>query len=264
MRMRRLGWAGVELEAEGERIVIDAIADPGPIFRHFLGPEAEPLVLADAGSASAALITHLHRDHADVAAIDAAAAGGAPVLRPAAGLLSEWDRFATGDAERDLVETGRPQIMCRPWEARRVGPFLVTALPAVDGLGSPQVSWLVEADGARVLHAGDTLWHGSWWAIAESAGGIDVACLPANGAEVVFPHLVPPATGVAAVMTPEQAVQAGRVLRAGTVVPIHDARMFEHAEYYRPVEDARGRLARAGAAADVDVRFLDPGAWIEV
>lgn len=264
MRMRRLGWAGVELEAEGERVVIDAIAEAGPIFRHFLGPEAEPLVRVQDGSACAALLTHLHRDHADVAAIDAATAAGAPVLRPGSALSTAWDRFATGDAERELLEAGRPQVLCRPWQARRIGPFHVTALPAADGLGSPQVSWLVEAGGTRVLHAGDTIWHGSWWAIAEAAGGIDAACLPANGVEVAYPQLQPAAGGVPAVMTPEQAIQAGRALRARTVVPIHDVRMFEHPEYYRPVEGARDRLARAGEAAGVDVRFLAPGAWVQV
>lgn len=264
MRMRRLGWAGIELEAGGERIVIDAIADAGPIFSHFLGPEAEPLVRPDAGSASAALLTHLHRDHADAAAVDDAAADGAPVLRPASVLRTEWDRWVTGDIERELLETGRPQVACAPWEARAVGPFRVTALPAVDGLGSPQVSWLVEADGARVLHAGDTLWHGSWWAIAQAAGPIDAACLPANGAQVAYPHLQPAVDGVPAVMTPEQAIQAGRALGAATVVPIHDVRMFEHDEYYRPEPDARRRLTAAGAQSGVDVRLIDPGVWIEV
>lgn len=263
MRMRRLGWAGIEVEAEDERLVIDPLVDPG-IFSAFLGPEAEPLIAPDPGSARTALLTHLHRDHADVAAVDAALVSGGEVLRPGTAMATEFDEFVTGEAERGLAETGRPQAVLRAGETRRLGAFSITALPAADGLGSPQVSWLVESGGRRVLHGGDTLWHGGWWSIAAAAGEIHAACLPANGVEVDYPNLQPAATGVSAVMTPEQAVQAARVLQAGVLVPMHDVRMFEHETYYRPVTGARQRLTEAGAAAGVVVRITEPGVWLEV
>ena len=263
MRMRRLGWAGIELEADDDRLVIDPLVDPG-IFSAFLGPEAEPRVAPEPGVARAALLTHLHRDHADVGALDAAVTPGGEVLRPEAASATEFDEFVTGEAERGLAETGRPQVLARAGDARRIGAFEVTALPAVDGLGSPQVSWLVEAGGRRVLHGGDTLWHGGWWAIAAAAGPIHVACLPANGVEIDYPNLQPAADGVPAVMTPEQSVQAARALRADVLVPMHDVRMFEHETYYRPVTGARQRLTEAGAAAGVAVRITAPGDWIEV
>ena len=53
-----------------------------------------------------------------------------------------------------------------PWETEEIGPFTITAVPAVDGFGDPQVSWVIAAAGRRILHAGDTLFHGSWWLIA--------------------------------------------------------------------------------------------------
>lgn len=65
-----------------------------------------------------------------------------------------------------------------PGEHRTLGPFTVTATFASDGLGSPQVGWVIEAAGQRVFHGGDTLWHGHWWQIAETHGPIDLACLP--------------------------------------------------------------------------------------
>jgi len=126
----------------------------------------------------------------------------------------------------------------------------VTATFASDGLGSPQVSWLIKADGQNVFHGGDTLWHGAWWDVALAHGPIDIACLPANGVEVNFPNLQP-RVAVPAVMTPEQAVEAACALQARLMVPIHYNRTFEHPEHYRPVADARTQIN--GLAAKVSV-----------
>jgi hypothetical protein len=43
MRWRRLGWAGVELEAGGSSIVVDHLLDPG-IFAAFFSSERDDLV----------------------------------------------------------------------------------------------------------------------------------------------------------------------------------------------------------------------------
>lgn len=126
----------------------------------------------------------------------------------------------------------------------------MTATFASDGPGSPQVSWLIKADGQNVFHGGDTLWHGAWWDVALAHGPIDIACLPANGVEVNFPNLQP-RVAVPAVMTPEQAVEAACALQARLMVPIHYNRTFEHPEHYRPVADARTQIN--GLAAKVSV-----------
>ena len=72
MRIRWLGWAGVEIEAEGARVVVDPLADAGAVFAPF-GERAEgrplPEVVAPEPGAVAGLVTHLHRDHADAAAL---------------------------------------------------------------------------------------------------------------------------------------------------------------------------------------------------
>src|SRR5256885_673325 len=75
--------------------------------------------------------------------------------------------------------------------AREAGPFTVTAVPAVDGSGDPQVSWLIEVDGKRVLHLGDTMWHGWWWRISERYGPPDILLAPINGARLNLPHRQP-------------------------------------------------------------------------
>lgn len=263
MRLRRLGWAGIELEAGGERLVVDHVLDPG-VFKAFYGDPRDELIAPDPGRACAALLTHLHRDHADVAAIEGALGSGGTVLRPARKAIeSALDEAATGAAEAALAGSALTVRSCDAGDAFELGPFSVLALFASDGFGSPQVSWLIEADGERVMHGGDTLWHGAWWDVALAHGPIDMACLPANGAEVSFPGWQP-AASVPAVMTAEQAVDAARALQARLLIPIHYNRTFEHPEHYRPAPDARERIEALAAERGVAVRFLDPGDWIEV
>ncbi len=58
------------------------------------------------------------------------------------------------------------------------------------------------AYGKRILHGGDTLWHGYWWRTAEEHWPVDIALLPIN--VVLVP--VPTPTGVRVSMTREQTV----------------------------------------------------------
>jgi L-ascorbate metabolism protein UlaG (beta-lactamase superfamily) len=244
MEVRWLGWAGVELEAEGTTVVIDPLADPAATFAAF-GDAARDAELpavqpASPGRAAAALVTHLHRDHADAGALAGALAPGAAVHHPAP---SEPANLALAQAEHELAAAGLARRDVDVWETVTAGPFRCTALPAVDGLGDPQVSWLVEAAGRRVLHLGDTLFHGAWWQMARRAGPIDVVVAPVNGAVVDFPHQQPPSP-LPATMEPEQAALAGELLGAAAVVPMHFGG-YALEPWYRPIADARERFERA-------------------
>jgi L-ascorbate metabolism protein UlaG (beta-lactamase superfamily) len=74
IRVRWLGWAGVEIEANGASLVIDPLADPGATFAA-LGERAAAVELPAVtspeatGTAVASLVSHLHRDHADAGAL---------------------------------------------------------------------------------------------------------------------------------------------------------------------------------------------------
>ncbi len=262
MRLRRLGWAGIELEAHGERLVVDHLLDPG-IFAHFYGEERDELITPEPG-VRAALVTHLHRDHTDLPAIQNVLAREAPVLRPKRRAVeSSLDEVLTGEAEAAFAESQLEARQCEAGDTVELGAFFVTALFASDGLGSPQVSWLIEADDRKVFHGGDTMWHAAWWEIALAHGPIDVACLPANGVEIDYPQLQPAVT-VPAVMTPDQAVEAARALQARITVPIHYNRTFEHPKFYRPVTNAGEQIDAFAARRDVGVRFLEPGEWHEI
>ncbi len=68
MRLQRLGWPGVEIEANGESIVIDYIQDTTPLVP-VLRSKHEPFPASShPGNTAGALLTHLHADHADAGA----------------------------------------------------------------------------------------------------------------------------------------------------------------------------------------------------
>src|SRR3954452_3707887 len=157
MRVRWLGWAGVEIEAEGATVVIDPLADPAATFAALAQDARErmqsPEVAAPVGGqALAGLVSHLHRDHADAAALAEALAPGAAVHEPEWPGGDDAENLSVAQANFELQQAGLNRRALGIWESAQIGPFTVAALPAVDGLGDPQVSWLVEADGQRVLH----------------------------------------------------------------------------------------------------------------
>ncbi len=267
MRCRFIGWAGVELEHAGETLVIDPLAKPAAVFAA-VGSAAHgvqyPVVRPPSdGVASAGLVTHLHRDHADAGALVEALRPGAPILGPApaprasspsdAGLLQACDEF---------VESGLKLSELAPWERASVGPFEITALPAADGTGDPQVSWAVAAGNKRIVHCGDTLFHGWWWRAAETAGPFDAAFVPINGAVLDFPWRQPRSERPG-VMTPEEAVQAVRALGAARAVPFHYGG-FDLAPHYRSIPDALERFLTAAEHAGITAVPLSLGETLEL
>jgi L-ascorbate metabolism protein UlaG (beta-lactamase superfamily) len=254
MKIRRLGWAGLELEsADGHTAVIDLFEDMGSL-KQFVGESRTPLPAARPG-AVLALVTHLHEDHADAAAIERALGPDGVVARPAAA-TGEFLEVAAVQANEESLAGAR---VVEPWESLTAGPFTATAVPAVDGFGDPQISWVVEADGVRIFHGGDTVFHGHWWKIAIRQGPIDVAFLPCNGAVCDFPHRQPPSP-LTAVLDPAQAAVAAKLLQARVAVPIHyDA--IHAPPVYAQVDDPAGAFERA---ATTPVQIVAPGAEVEL
>ena len=266
MRLRWLGWAGAEIESGGATVVVDPLADAGAVFSP-LGEQVAatplpPVVPASAGVAVAGLVTHLHRDHADARALGSALRPGAPVLEPPAGGGDALEELALAQAEHELAAAGLERRRIAPWESVTAGPFTLTALPAADGIGDPQVSWLVAAGGVRVLHLGDTMFHGYWWRIARRHGPFDAVLVPVNGAVLGFPHRRP-ASPLPGALDPDQAAVAVAILGARLAVPIH-ADGYETGGLYEPVPEAAERFATAAGERGVPVRILELGEAIEV
>jgi L-ascorbate metabolism protein UlaG (beta-lactamase superfamily) len=266
MKVRWLGWAGVEIEVDGAAVVIDPLADPGATFAA-LGEGAQKVELPTVvepeahGSAVAGLVSHLHRDHTDAGALAGALADDATVHEPAWPGGSDFENLALAQANAEVEQAGLRRKAVEVWESFEAGPFTLTALPAVDGLGDPQVSWVVEAEGQRVLHLGDTVFHGYWWRMVQRHGPFDVVLAPINGAVVNFPHLQPPSP-LAAALEPEQAAIAGELLKAGTLVPIHyDG--FEIDPWYLPLPGPVERFEAATVDRSYDTRVLQAGESFE-
>jgi L-ascorbate metabolism protein UlaG (beta-lactamase superfamily) len=266
MDLTWLGWAGTELAAGDATIVVDPLEDAGAVFAALgdraAGTPLPRVVPPRAGAAVAGLVTHLHRDHADARALAAALAPGAAVLEPAGYGGDGLEGLALAQAEHELTQAGFARRQLAAWESAQAGPFRVTALPASDGIGDPQVAWLVEADGARVLHLGDTMFHGWWWRMALRHGPFDVVLLPVNGAVLDFPHRVP-ASPLPGALTPEDAAVAAVLLGARLAVPIH-AEGYEIDGVYEPAADAAARFVAAAAERGVPARILSVGETIEV
>lgn len=262
MRLRRLGWAGVEIEEGGTQIAIDAIGTLG-FFEEFWGTEdvRDELVSLPANSLDAALITHLHRDHTDPEALAAALKPGAPLAGPQKPRhLSALQQFAVGQVEADLTAAGIDRQCFSAGESLRIGPFEAIACASCDGVGADQIAWLVKSATGSVLHCGDTIWHGFWWDIADAHGSPDIACLPANAAQIDFLVNVPPVDQPVC-LGPEQAVDAAYALKAGALMPVHFSRTYEHERMYRPLVDAPERLQTAAAAREVELLFPAIGEW---
>jgi L-ascorbate metabolism protein UlaG (beta-lactamase superfamily) len=204
----------------------------------------------------------MHSDHADIAALERVLCDGAPVLRPQPATGSSEEIAFVEATEAALAKSGLKAKVLDPWETLEVGPFEISALPAVDGFGDPQVSWVVAAEGRRILHAGDTLFHGWWWLAASRCGPFDVAFLPAGGAIVNLAPRQPPSP-LPAGMDPVQAAAAAKLLSADLVVPIHYGPLHETANYVQ-ADDPAGSLETAARELGVGAHVLRPGESISL
>jgi L-ascorbate metabolism protein UlaG (beta-lactamase superfamily) len=257
MRVRSLGWAGLEVVSDGASLVIDYVRD----FPLFTASRSRDAYALPRQRASAALVTHLHEDHTDVEAIESAVGATGLVLRPAPQADGPPASEFTERAETRLGVSTLDIRGVADWERVELDGFTVTAVPAVDGLGDPQVNWVVEADGQRLFHGGDTMFHGYWWLIAQRLGPITLAALPINGAVVNVPHLQP-ASPVPAVLTPEQAVHAARILGADAILPIHHG--VDQPPGYVEVPDAVAATAVAAHECAMRVHHLSAGDSVDL
>lgn len=241
LRIQRLPWAGVRLQLPSGVLFIDPLTSPevwGEALKDTLTP------VSGASGDRYVLVTHTHGDHADPRAIREALGETGTLIYPAGAPAPH----APGVRMRAAAL----------YEPLLLGDLTATPVPAADGYGDPQVSWVVFAGGRRIIHCGDTAWHGSWWRIGRQLGPFDAAFLPINGARFSFRR---PASDIPAVLTPEQAVAAAVILDARVVVPIHYG--VQGAENYAELERPLDLLHDAAARRGVVVNALQPGEWIQ-
>lgn len=241
LRIQRLAWAGVRLQLPGATLFIDPLVNPeawGTALK-------DPLVPVDPVGDAYVLITHSHPDHFDPVAAAQALRDGGTLAHPA----------GVNPLPVPPGARARPSAL---WEPQLLGDFTATPVPASDGYGDIQMSWVVSAGGRRIFHGGDTLWHGHWWRIGRQFGPFDAAFLPVNGARFGWRK---PVSGLPGVLTPEQAVAAANILGARRLVPIHYG-VSGMAEYVE-VDDPVGQLRDMARGTSIRVQSLSPGAWMD-
>lgn len=242
LRIQRLAWAGIRLQLPHSTLFIDPLINPD----EWGAALEDPLIpVSDAVGDTYVLITHAHSDHFDAKAAAHALGRGGALIYPA----------GTTPLPIPQGARARPSAL---WEPQLLGDFTATAVPASDGYGDPQVSWVVSTAGRRIFHGGDTLWHGHWWRIGRQFGPFDAAFLPINGAQFGWRK---PISGQPGVLTPEQAVAAATILGARRLIPIHYG-VSGIAEYVE-VQDPIGRLRAAARDRSLGIQPLSPGTWVD-
>ena len=238
--IERLTWAGVKLVSGSTTLLVDAV---GTDLWDGDAPEGLVPVTSDTRR-TYALITHAHNDHFDVETLKS--------------VLGERGYVICHESEAAYIASRGLRVMpVKTWEPMLRGGFVITAVPAEDGMGSNQVSWVIAAGSQKVFYGGDSLWHGKWRTIGLQHGPFDVAFMPINGARIQQDELFE----TPAVMTPAQAVDAAILLRAELLVPIHYG--LSSPPNYVEVDDPLGQLQAAAARRNLPMQHLRPGELLQ-
>ena len=248
MRIRRLSWAGIEILANGCRLLIDVMQTTEPLKGLLGEPHWAPLAIApwDGKVQVDALVTHRHPDHLDAHTLQRSLSPSGRVYCPL-GIVTELEARGLNARGVAVWETARP---------RASQDIAITAVPAVDWRGDDQVSWVVEDGQQRVFHGGDTIWHGSWWKIAERFSNFDAVFLPVNGVVARLAGMEP--SNLPATLTPEQAAIAARLLKARIFCPMHFGQ-FDNPDTYRQYPDLDRALRAAATRENVKLCLVKDG-----
>jgi L-ascorbate metabolism protein UlaG (beta-lactamase superfamily) len=172
MRFRWLGVAGIELEHEGQTLVIDPFVSRFPFWRMWFGhvaPDAQ-LVAARIPRADWILVSHAHWDHLmDVPEVvrntgaTAFGSSNACQLLRVLGVASErvreacvGDHLELGSFEASVLPGQHDTVMGRPVFAGPVCGELRPPLRARDYRMDECFSFLIQAGGLRLLSWADT------------------------------------------------------------------------------------------------------------
>lgn len=241
LTVERLTWAGVKMVANETTVLIDAV---GTDLWNGDAPGGFVPVTSET-QRTYALVTHTHNDHLDIETLRRVLGDNGYVIAPV--------HHAT-----HLSSRGLRVITAELYEPVSRGGFTAIAVPAVDGFGADQVSWIVSVESRRFLHAGDTLWHGKWSDFGAAYGPFDAVFLPINGARLQSE----PSIESVGTMTPGQAVDVAFQLRAQRLVPIHFG--LNDPPFYTEVERPLEVLLETARRRSMEVSVLSPGDRLEL
>lgn len=245
VKIRRLSWAGLQIEFDGATLFID----PWISKELWDGKWTEPIIEPKSNtSANHIAITHIHNDHFDVNAIKSIT--GEKRGNIYCGLKTAYGVSSYGINEVKPVEIWEPMLLS-------AGKITLIAVPAVDFSGIEQVSWVIKAGGKTFFHGGDTIWHGSFHKISSAFGPFDAVFLPINGVDVLQ---LKPNSHIPATLTPQHAAAVAHVLRAKLVVPIHYG--ITNPGVYEEFPEVEKTFITECKKRDLNVEICASGDWL--
>jgi L-ascorbate metabolism protein UlaG (beta-lactamase superfamily) len=191
----RIAHASVLLDFGNATVLTDPWFSEKAHFHH-----GEPLgiALARLPRLTAVVASHAHYDHFDIETF--------------AGYPDKAVPFFVGPnmlkAARAAGFTNVREL--RPWESATVGPLTITAAPAAHKV--PEVTFVIQANGATVYFGGDTRLIPELDELPKRFPSVQLALLSVNGLRVL---------GEQVVMNAEQAAEFAARLGAEVAVPIH-------------------------------------------
>jgi L-ascorbate metabolism protein UlaG (beta-lactamase superfamily) len=209
-----LGQAGFALRSRDDFVLIDPFLSPRP--ERLIDPIVDPRRLT---GVRVVLATHEHEDHLDLptwaALAEASPSARFIVPEPLVPLVAD------GGIPDDRV------IGARIGTPIQAGDLRATAVPARHAVGiedsyslgddrAPRfVGYVVELDGVRLYHAGDTLGDER---ITAAAGRLhpDIALLPINGRDAEREG-----RGIVGNLSPDEAARVARDLSVALAIPMH-------------------------------------------
>jgi L-ascorbate metabolism protein UlaG (beta-lactamase superfamily) len=212
-----LGQSGVRMAFSDTVVYIDPyltdrVADVhGPWLSRQLPPPIAPDAVRDARWV---LVTHAHADHADPATLGPMATAS-PEARfvcppPAVEILTD------AGIDRDRIQFAEERwTALSPTVSMRAVPAAHLELERTADGRPACVGYLLEADGRRVYHAGDTVPHPEIAAVVADRP-IDFALLPVNERNYYRDAL-----GIVGNMSVREALQMATEIGASALIPIH-------------------------------------------
>lgn len=260
-RLRFLGQAGLRLELGGTVLYVDPclsdyvaeVAEQPDLWQRRFAPPISP---DDITAATAVLCSHEHADHFDPRTLGPIAAACSEAVFVVPAVAEQLARKELGDDAHVVLAKGNG-------EKFTFGPFAVFAVPAAHStnytveptdLGHRWLGYVIEVDGYRIYHAGDTVRHQQQIDAVAAFGAPDIALLPINGRDEYRDSL-----GLVGNLWPREAAEMALELQAGALVPLHhDLFAFNGISAGTLVDYVQSRNLT------LEVRVLAAGAEIEV
>jgi L-ascorbate metabolism protein UlaG (beta-lactamase superfamily) len=244
MHIQKLNWAGIKLNCGGKTVLIDAVENFKPYFPVLGNPLTPVVMFSDTTKADYILFTHLHLDHFDVGVIDKC-------------LKEDGKIIASSMHQKQVLKLNRNCLFLEEDETFEEAGITFKSVYALDGIGDAQTAWIVQYNGVKIFHGGDTIWHNQFWKAGKENAGIHYAFLPINGAVVNFQIIGLEYSTVPASLTPEAAFNAAKLLHAEMLVPIHYGKF--NTTFYQPADTSDAVLQHYSHLIKQPFRELQDG-----